>query len=551
MLKNPPPFVSRYLDALPVDNEDAPVSRQVSGVCASRAQMRGFSDPQLIAWNPDLAGSLSLQDLFTNPGVAANVLCGNQLLPGMRPYAMRYGGHQFGHWAGQLGDGRAINLGELPDQRGRMQGLQLKGAGPTAYSRQGDGLAVLRSSLREYLCSAAMIALQIPSTRALSLVLTGEQVVRDMFYDGNPKLESGAVVCRVSESFIRFGHFELLAARHEFPLQRQLADFVIANHYAHIDQDPARRYQAWFHEICACSLQLVLDWQRVGFVHGVLNTDNMSILGETIDYGPYGWLEDYDPLWTPNTTDAAGRRYSFGNQPAIVHWNLAMLANALYQLIADRDFLEAEIAQFESDFQVRMTGLQLAKTGFCNWPWNAGEWQQLLQHAPVEEWVAFVLQTEELLKSRSTDYTIFYDLLADFNIGAAFGAGLDSAPDLAALHRHLADAFYDSDVDTATYNSRLQKWAETYARLSRRIGLEQPLRKRRMRQCNPRYVLRNYMAQEAIDLAETGDYSRIAELFQLLQKPYADQPAMHNRYCKKRPAWANSKPGCAMLSCSS
>ena len=269
----------------------------------------------------------------SSTGAVAEVLGGNRVLPGMQPYAARYGGHQFGHWAGQLGDGRAITLGEVVGPDGARQDLQLKGAGPTPYSRTADGRAVLRSSVREFMCSEAMHHLGVPTTRALSLVSTGESVVRDMFYDGHPQAEPGAIVCRVAPSFVRFGNFEILAAHQELDALKRLADYVIATHFPELGAPSAEAYARWFEEICRRTAVMIAEWMRVGFVHGVMNTDNMSILGLTIDYGPYGWLEGFDPGWTPNTTDAGGRRYRYGNQPQIAQWNLVRLANALFPLI--------------------------------------------------------------------------------------------------------------------------------------------------------------------------------------------------------------------------
>ena len=263
------------------------------------------------------------------------MLAGNRVLPGMQPYAARYGGHQFGHWAGQLGDGRAITLGEIVAADGTRQELQLKGAGRTPYSRTADGRAVLRSSLREFMCSEAMHFLGVPTTRALSLVATGEPVIRDMFYDGHPAPEPGAVVCRVAPSFVRFGNFQIHAAHNETepaaPARRLRRSRAFPG---------PRTYSALVQEICRRTALLIVDWMRLGFVHGVMNTDNMSILGVTIDYGPYGWLEGYDPQWTPNTTDAPTRRYAYGNQPQIAQWNLARFAEALLPLVGDKAPLE-------------------------------------------------------------------------------------------------------------------------------------------------------------------------------------------------------------------
>ncbi|MBF4986406.1 YdiU family protein, partial [Nonlabens mediterrranea] len=237
------------------------------------------------------------------------------------------------------GDGRAINLFVMVhnDQRWAWQ---LKGAGPTPYSRNGDGFAVLRSSIREHLCSEAMHHLGVPTTRSLSLSLSGEQVLRDMLYDGHAAHEKGAIVCRVAPSFIRFGNFELAAAQGNTDLLKQLTDYTIKTFYSQITTTGKEAYLQFFKEVTDRTLDMIIHWQRVGFVHGVMNTDNMSILGLTIDYGPYGWLEPYDHGWTPNTTDRQNKRYRYGAQPEIGLWNLLQLANALYELIEDGPALE-------------------------------------------------------------------------------------------------------------------------------------------------------------------------------------------------------------------
>ncbi|HEX8833529.1 MAG TPA: protein adenylyltransferase SelO family protein, partial [Abditibacteriaceae bacterium] len=277
--------------------------RQVPGACYSQVEPTPVRDPHLLAWSEEFAEFLGLARPDER-GAAVNALAGNLVTPTMKPFAARYGGHQFGNWAGQLGDGRAISLGEVEARDGSWWEIQLKGAGPTPYSRRADGRAVLRSSLREYLCSEAMHALGVPTTRALSLVATGDSVVRDMFYDGNARPEPGAVVARVAPTFVRFGNFEIMAATGETENLRAIADYVIRHHYAELGE-PANgtfsdeTYVRWFSEVCRRTAVMIAHWMSVGFVHGVMNTDNMSILGITIDYGPYGWLEPYEPDWTP------------------------------------------------------------------------------------------------------------------------------------------------------------------------------------------------------------------------------------------------------------
>ena len=333
-------FDNRFTRELPADSEIDNQCRQVTGACYSFVKPLSVCAPKLVACSRDMAELLDLSSETCESPEFSEVFAGNRLLPGMEPYATCYGGHQFGNWAGQLGDGRAINLGEVINRDSRRWVLQLKGAGPTPYSRAADGLAVLRSSLREFLCSEAMFHLGVPTTRALSLILTGEQVERDMFYDGHPVLEPGAVVCRAAPSFTRFGSFQIFSARGETALLQRFLDYTIRTDFPHLGEPSKQVYNQWFEEVCRTTAEMIVHWMRVGFVHGVMNTDNMSALGLTIDYGPYGWLENYDTGWTPNTTDAGGRRYCFGNQPSIAHWNLVQLANAIYPLIGETEPLQ-------------------------------------------------------------------------------------------------------------------------------------------------------------------------------------------------------------------
>ena len=343
-----------FVRDLPADPVPDNVPRQVPAASYTRVDPTPVAAPRLLGWSDALGEYLGIEK-----PAGAEVLAGNRVLPGMQPYAARYGGHQFGTWAGQLGDGRAITLAELIASDGMRQELQLKGAGRTPYSRTADGRAVLRSSLREFVCSEAMHFLGVPTTRALSLAGTGEQVIRDMFYDGHPAPEPGAVVCRVAPSFVRFGNFQIHAASHETEILRSLADYVMRMHYPGFNS-----YEKFFQELCRRTALLIADWMRLGFVHGVMNTDNMSILGLTIDYGPYGWLEGYDPQWTPNTTDAHTRRYSYGNQPPIAQWNLARLAEALLPLVSDKGPLEEGLTIYAETFNSAWQRALAHKLGF-------------------------------------------------------------------------------------------------------------------------------------------------------------------------------------------
>ena len=530
-----PRFDNVLLRELPGDPESGPRRRQVTQAW-SRVRPTPVAAPVLLAHSREVAAELGWSDADVAAPAFAGVFGGNALLPGMDPFATNYGGHQFGHWAGQLGDGRAITLGEAVLPGGARRELQLKGAGLTPYSRTADGRAVLRSSVREFLCSEAMHHLGIPTTRALSLVATGETVVRDMFYDGHPQAEPGAIVCRVAPSFLRFGHFELPASRGDIALLRQLADVCIRRDFPHLlDADEAvpletlqqrgaftaARYAAWFAEVCERTARLVAEWMRVGFVHGVLNTDNMSILGLTIDYGPYGWIDDYDPDWTPNTTDAQGRRYRFGWQPRVAHWNLARLAQALSPLFDEAAPLQAGLdryadayVQAERDTIARKLGLAACEDGDVD----------LMQ------------RLQSLMHAAQVDMTLGFRALAGFD---------PAAPS----HQILVEAFYDPAARAANAPA-LDEWLRTYAQRLARDPLDAARRRERMGAANPKFVLRNYLAQQAIDRAEAGDASGIADLLEVMRRPCDEQPG-REAFAAKRPEWARTRAGCSMLSCSS
>lgn len=530
-------FDNRLVRELPADPEAENYRRQVSGAIYSRVNPTPVKNPHVVAGAKEVAALLDLPESVFQQAEFAQVFGGNQLLVGMEPHACCYGGHQFGNWAGQLGDGRAINLGEVRNQQGEHWTLQLKGAGPTPYSRTADGLAVLRSSVREFLCSEAMFHLGVPTTRALSLITTGEWVRRDMFYDGNPQLEAGAVVCRVAPSFTRFGNFEIFSARGEIDLLKQLADFTIRTDFSHLVVDTAVEitadiYLQWFTEVCISTAQLMAHWMRVGFVHGVMNTDNMSILGLTIDYGPYGWLEGYEPDWTPNTTDAQGRRYRYINQPRVALWNLAQLANALYSLINDVELLQQALEKYRVEYE------RCAQRDMAN---KLG----LSQFDPVKDQEL----TDNLLQALQTaeiDMTIFYRLLARLSLD-----DIDQYTDQQWVDI-VRSAYYsapDASAETAMAN-----WMRSYAQRLQQdyilSGNDDTQRRSRMNAANPKYVLRNYLAQQAIDKAAEGDNSEVEKLLQLLRNPYDEQPD-YEAYFAKRPEWARHKAGCSMLSCSS
>jgi uncharacterized protein YdiU (UPF0061 family) len=529
-------FDNAFVRDLPGDPEVGPRLRQVLGALYSRVDPTPVAAPRVIAHSAEVAALVGLAESDIASPVFAQVFGGNASIDGMQPYAANYGGHQFGHWAGQLGDGRAITLGETVNASGERWELQLKGAGQTPYSRNADGRAVLRSSIREFLCSEAMYHLGVPTTRALSLVATGEEVVRDMFYNGNPREEPGAIVCRVAPSFIRFGNFELPTSRGDVPLLQQLIDFTIHRdfpelHARHVLRQAQslprtgsgddRVYGEWFGEICERTARMVAHWMRVGFVHGVMNTDNMSILGLTIDYGPYGWVDDFDPDWTPNTTDAKGRRYRFGQQPQIAYWNLTRLASALAPVFASHDGLQAGLLRYANAYVAAERAHIAAKLGL---------------RECVDGDIELMQALHGLLHVAEVDMTLFFRALADVD---------PVAPSLASMR----GAFYD-EAKMRQAEPDFDVWLARYATRAIADGSTPIERRARMNAVNPKFVLRNYLAQQAIDRAEQGDETGIAELLEVMRHPYDEQPG-REPYAQRRPDWARNRAGCSMLSCSS
>ena len=523
-------FDNRFTRELPADPDVSNSRRQVTGACFSRVMPVTTRQPTLVAYSREMCRALDLAPQVCESEEFAAVFSGNRVLEPMDPFAMCYGGHQFGSWAGQLGDGRAINLGEMVNRLGERWMLQLKGAGPTPYSRTADGLAVLRSSVREFLCSEAMHHLGVPTTRALSLVLTGDQVVRDMFYDGNPKSEAGAVVCRVAPSFTRFGNFEIFASRGDMEVLQQLVDYTIRTDFPHLGDPGVGTYLEWFDQICRRTADMIVHWMRVGFVHGVMNTDNMSILGLTIDYGPYGWLEDYDPNWTPNTTDANGRRYRFGQQPQVALWNLAQLGRALAPVIKEVEPLQKSLDDYAGYYNESYHQMMAGKLGF-------ERYDEETDKSLIEDLQAILQQVE-------TDMTIFFRRLASLETTHLAGSSDE------VLLASLSEAYYQPEQLSDEYRATLGEWLKRYLTRVERDDATDVMRRDRMNAVNPKYVLRNYLAQLAIDKADEGDFSMVNELLDVLRYPYAEQPEAE-AFAGKRPEWARHRPGCSMLSCSS
>jgi uncharacterized protein YdiU (UPF0061 family) len=354
-----------------------------------------------------------------------------------------------------------------------------------------------------------------------------------MFYDGNPKFEPGAIVCRVAPSFTRFGNFQIFASRGDIENLKRLVDFTIRADFPHLGEPGPNVYAQWFEEVCRSTCEMIIHWMRVGFVHGVMNTDNMSILGLTIDYGPYGWLEDYDPGWTPNTTDASGKRYRFGNQPLVAHWNLYQLGNAILPLVAGTESLQNGLDVYLREIE-------------------SGSNQMIAEKIGLNEYVA---ETDDGLKKElfdvlslvETDMTIFYRKLANISAEATDTQSGCTDEELLAP---LLEAYYSPDQVVGETRQRIIDWVRKYQARVAVDGTPDAVRRQRMNRVNPKYVLRNYLAQLAIDKSESGDHSLINELLDVLRNPYDDQPGK-DEFAAKRPDWARHRAGCSMLSCSS
>lgn len=523
------PFAPPGLGALPMDADRTVVSREVRGVYGSWVTPTPVAAPRTLAVWEEVAALLGIPTSVCGSQQFAEIFGGNRLTSGMAPHAMCYGGHQFGNWAGQLGDGRAITLGHLRTPETGTWELQLKGAGPTPYSRRADGRAVLRSSVREFLCSEAKHHLGVPTTRALSLVQTGDLVVRDMFYDGNAQAEPGAIVCRVAPSFLRFGSYQLPASRGELSLLQQLVDLTISRWFPELGAPSEATYIAWVTEVAVRTAHLIVEWMRVGFVHGVMNTDNMSILGLTIDYGPYGWIDNFDLGWTPNTTDAAGRRYRFGNQLQIGLWNVAQLARAIAPLVQDAGALEGALDAYRDAVESGQRKMFAQKLG-----WTAG-------HGDADD-ARFEGMMETLLRVE-TDMTVFFRRLALLD-----PAGLPA--DDVALLGPISASWYHADRVGAADRSAIADWIRQWGARAASDGRPHIARAAAMNAVNPVYVLRNYLAQQAIDAATQGDLGPLHRLQQVLRRPYEAQAGAED-LAGLRPEWARHKAGCSMLSCSS
>jgi uncharacterized protein YdiU (UPF0061 family) len=510
-------FKNTFISQFPGDGSGNLQARQTPEVLYSKTLPTPVSKPELLAWSEELAIDLEIEYPEKED---VDILGGNLVTPTMYPYAACYAGHQFGNWAGQLGDGRAITLGEWETSANKSWELQLKGAGPTAYSRRADGRAVLRSSVREYLMSEAMFHLGVPTTRALSLVSTGDQIMRDMFYDGRPAYEPGAIVMRVAPSFLRFGNFEILAARNETGNLENLCNWTIDRYYPHIQGE--EKIVRWFSEVVERTAKMIVEWMRVGFVHGVMNTDNMSILGLTIDYGPFSFLDNYDSDFTPNTTDLPGRRYAFKNQASIAYWNLGCLANALSSLIPDTSKLVKAVESFEDLYYLNYYGMMGKKLGLDQ---------------VAEKDISLITAFETTLSSIQPDMTIFYQLLIDLPLDLM---------DEHLIVSHFKDSFYQV-LRAEEINALIELIKKFQQRITENsITREESLNI--MRKSNPRFILRNYLLHQAIEELQKGENGLFMKLQHALKDPYSKN---HDEFFKIRPDWAGQMAGCSMLSCSS
>jgi uncharacterized protein YdiU (UPF0061 family) len=449
---------------------------------SERRMPAGIPGARLVAFSPAAAALIDLRPGEEQSPEFAALASGNALVAGMEPVAALYGGHQFGVWAGQLGDGRALLLGEVAGEAGPWE-LQLKGGGVTAFSRFADGRAVVRSTIREFLASEAMHHLGVPTTRALAMAAGDEPVLRE-------RVERAATVIRMAPSFVRFGSFEIFHYRKQHAELRTLADYVIDRFYPECGAGD-ERYARFFTAVVERTAALMARWQAVGFAHGVMNTDNFSILGLTLDYGPYGFLETYEPGFICNHSDEAGR-YAFDRQPTIGLWNCYALAEALSSLIAKGE-LEAGLARFEPVYRATFMALLRAKLGLAT---------------QRDDDADLGLEAFRLLAARRIDWTNFWRALSHSDAAATALLGADES----------------SRSWFAAYAARVA--AEPGDDAARRAG---------MRATNPKYVLRNWVAQEAIEACEAGDDSVVHALYDVVRAPF-DEHAEREAWTQQAPA---------------
>jgi uncharacterized protein YdiU (UPF0061 family) len=519
-----------FVDQLPGDVVTDNYVRQVKGACYSFTKPQIFPSPSIVIMSMSVCQLLNMSPSIISSPDFLSLFSGQRQVDDINSWSCCYAGHQFGSWAGQLGDGRAITIGELRNEDGRLFDIQLKGSGRTPYSRHADGKAVLRSCIREFLASEAMHHLGIPTTRAMGVFLTGEKVVRDILYDGNPAPEPGSMMVRVSESLVRFGSFELLSWQKKPELIIQLLDYVIQRNFKHLNElKGPEKYLEWFKIVTRSTAQLVAKWQGVGFVHGVMNTDNMSVLGETIDYGPFGFLEEMESGWTPNTTDNDTKRYTYENQPDVALWNLAMLGNALLPVVESTDKIRDILKQFKEIYDASHTEIFKRKLGF----YKIGN----------DECRPLVKDLMSLIESSKMDMTIFFRKFADFDIFEFEEGQLDP------FVKSISDSVYDLGNLASNFNG-WSRFLMAYKSALVHEASDFGSRRAIMSSVNPKYILRNWQLQECVIEAEQGRYEMLRDMEEFIQTPFSEQPHFE-KYFKKRPDWAKRLPGYSMLSCSS
>ncbi|XP_034562823.1 protein adenylyltransferase SelO-1, mitochondrial-like [Notolabrus celidotus] len=512
----------KLIESFPVDEVDGNFVRTVKNCIFSKSIPTPLKGPlRLAAVSKDvIEGILDLDLAATQSDDFLNYASGNRLLQGSVPLAHRYGGHQFGYWAGQLGDGRAHSLGQYTNRKGEVWELQLKGSGKTPYSRSGDGRAVIRSSVREFLCSEAMFSLGVPTSRAASLVVSEEPVFRDQFYNGNMKTERGAVVLRLAKSWFRIGSLEILSQSGEVDLLRKLLDFVIKEHFTSIDSDEPDKYLVFYSTVVNETAHLIAHWMSVGFAHGVCNTDNFSLLSITIDYGPFGFMESYNPDFVPNTSDDAGR-YRIGAQADVGLFNLEKLLVALNPVLSRKQQREAKmiLKGYGEIYQFRIQQLFKAKLGLL------GEEEEDDGYL-----IAFLLK---MMEDTRSDFTMTFRQLSEVS-------------DQQLHHWNFTQMWALEDLSS---HELFSDWLNLYLlRLSRQQNEGEVDRQNRMKNVNPRYVLRNWMAESAIRKAENNDFSEVELLHRILSSPFVTQETAEEAgYAARPPQWARR----VKVSCSS
>lgn len=484
----------KSLSELNFDNSYA----RLPGPLHSRVEPRPFAHPHLVAQSPACATLLGLHAPMPSTELA-RYFSGRELLPGMEPVAQKYTGHQFGIYNPDLGDGRGILLGEVINQDGSRWDLHLKGAGQTPYSRMGDGRAVLRSSIREFLASEAMAHLGIPSTRALCIIGSDETVYRE-------RPETGAMLVRVARTHIRFGHFEYLYHTGQHRLLDDFLDYVIHTHFPDLAQQQDR-ISRFLEEVVLRTARLMAHWQAVGFAHGVMNTDNFSIIGDTFDFGPFAFMDAFEPGLVCNHSDWEGR-YAFNKQPQIGLWNLNCLALSLSGMLS-RDQLVQALQRYDDAFHEHYLHLLGNKLGFAD---------------ATDDDAPLIGELLTLMARTGADYSRTFRALSDF--------------DPASMRSAARDEFSDRES--------FDRWCQSYAERLRRSPLSGEQRQELMQRSNPRYVLRNYLAQQAIIRAEEGDFSEVTKLLHILERPYDEQPE-HSHYAALPPQWGRQME----ISCSS